>query len=276
MKSNLLTRVVIAFIFGPLIIYITLLGRLPFLILVEILIILGLWEFFYLARLKNFQIPKWILLLLGVFLGISVYVWGGGTFIFFLLGVLYLTAFIFVIKGRTRGTTADLSSSVFAFFYVAGLFSFLILLREMPRELGLDYKIGGLWIVYLLICIWSCDTFAYFIGAPLGKHKLSPSVSPKKTVEGFVGGILGAVSAAFFAYYVFFKSAQLKHLLVISIFVSLIGQIGDLTESLFKRDAEIKDISHIIPGHGGILDRFDSLLFVSPVVYYYLKFVVYG
>jgi len=275
MKSNLLTRVMIAFIFGPIILYITLLGKLPFLILVEILIILGLWEFTYLAELKNFQIPKWILLPPGVFLGISVYLWGEGTFIFFLLGVMYLTAFVFVIKGRTQDATADLSSSVFAFFYVAGLFSFLILLREMPRELRLDYKIGGLWIVYILICIWSCDTFAYFIGAPLGKHKLSPSISPKKTVEGFGGGILGAVAAAFFSYYVFFKSAQLKHLLVISIFVSLIGQAGDLTESLFKRDAKIKDISHIIPGHGGILDRFDSLLFVSPIVYCYLKFVVY-
>jgi len=276
MKSNLLTRVVIAFIFGPLIIYITLLGKLPFLILVEILIILGLWEFFYLAKLKNFQIPKWILLLLGVFLGISVYLWGEKTFILFLLSAFYLTAFIFVVKGRTQGAIADLSSAVFALLYVAGLFSFLILLREMPHQLGLDYKIGGLWIVYLLICIWSCDTFAYFIGAPLGKHKLSPSVSPKKTVEGFGAGILGAMAAAFFSYYVFFKSAGLEHLLIISIFVSLIGQIGDLTESLFKRDAEIKDISHIIPGHGGILDRFDSLLFVSPIVYYYLKFVVYG
>jgi phosphatidate cytidylyltransferase len=275
MKSNLLTRVMIAFIFGPIILYITLLGKLPFLILVEILIILGLWEFTYLAELKNFQIPKWILLPPGVFLGISVYLWGEGTFIFFLLGVMYLTAFVFVIKGRTQDATADLSSSVFAFFYVAGLFSFLILLREMPRELRLDYKIGGLWIVYILICIWSCDTFAYFIGAPLGKHKLSPSISPKKTVEGFGGGILGAVAAAFFSYYVFLKYAQLKHLLVISIFVSLIGQAGDLTESLFKRDAKIKDISHIIPGHGGILDRFDSLLFVSPIVYCYLKFVVY-
>ncbi len=276
MKSNLLTRVVIAFIFGPLIIYITLLGKLPFLILVEILIILGLWEFFYLAELKSCRIPKWILLPLGVFLGISVYLWGGGTFIFFLLSVLYLTAFVFVIKGRTQSATADLSLTVFALFYVAGLFSFLILLREMPQELGLDYKIGGLWIVYLLVSIWTCDTFAYFIGAPLGKHRLSPSVSPKKTVEGFGAGILGAVAAAFFSYYVFFKSAGLEHLLIISIFVSLIGQIGDLTESLFKRDAEIKDVSHIIPGHGGILDRFDSLLFVSPIVYYYLKFVVYG
>ncbi|KPL00463.1 MAG: hypothetical protein AMJ91_04685 [candidate division Zixibacteria bacterium SM23_73_3] len=276
MKSNLFTRVVIASIFGPLIIYVTLLGKLPFLILVEILIILGLWEFSYLAQLKNFQIPKWILLFMGVFLGISVYLWGERAFIFFLLGLLYLTAFVSVIKGRTQGATADLSLTVFALFYVAGLFSFLILLREMPQKLGLDYKTGGLWIVYLLICIWSCDTFAYFIGDPLGKHKLSPSVSPKKTVEGFGGGILGAVAAAFFSYYVFLKSAQLQHLLIIAFFVSLIGQIGDLTESLFKRDAEIKDISHIIPGHGGILDRFDSLLFVSPIVYYYLKFVVYG
>ncbi len=275
MKSNLLTRVVIAFIFGPIILYITLLGKLPFLILVEILIILGLWEFSYLAQLKNFRILKWILLLLGILMGISVYLWGEKALIFFLLGVMYLTALVFVIKGRTQGTTADLSLSLFALFYVAGLFSFLILLREIPLQLALDYKTGGLWIVYLLICIWSCDTFAYFIGAPLGKHKLSPSVSPKKTVEGFVGGILGAVAAAFFSYYVFFKSTGLNHLLVVSIFVSFIGQIGDLTESLFKRDAKIKDISHIIPGHGGILDRFDSLLFVSPIVYYYLKFVVY-
>jgi phosphatidate cytidylyltransferase len=276
MKSNLLTRVVIAFIFGPIIIFVTLLGKLPFLALVEIFIILGLWEFSYLARLKGSQIPKWILLPLGVFLGISVYLWGEKTLIFPLLGVLYVTAFIFIIKGRTDGATSDLSLSVFSLFYVAGLFSFLLLIRELPHRLGWDYKIGGLWIVFLLLCIWSCDTFAYFIGAPLGKYKLSPAVSPKKTVEGFFGGILGAVAAAFFSYHVFFKSPGLKHLLIISIFVSLIGQIGDLTESLFKRDAKLKDISHIIPGHGGILDRFDSLLFVSPIVYYYLKFVVYA
>jgi phosphatidate cytidylyltransferase len=276
MKSNLLTRVIIAFIFGPIIICVTLLGKLPFLALVEVCIILGLWEFSYLARLKGSQIPKWILLPLGVFLGISVYLWGEKTLIFFLLGMLYLTAFVLIIKGQTEGATFDLSVTILSLFYVAGLFSFLILIREMPLQLGLAYKIGGLWIVFLLLSIWSCDTFAYFIGAPLGKHKLSPAVSPNKTVEGFFGGILGALVVAFFSYHVFFKSVGLKHLLIISIFVSLIGQIGDLTESLFKRDAKLKDISHLIPGHGGILDRFDSLLFVSPIVYYYLKFVVYG
>jgi phosphatidate cytidylyltransferase len=276
MKSNLLARVLIAFIFGPLIIYVTLVGRIPFLVLVELLIVLGLWEFSYLAKAKNLHLSKWILLPLGVFLALSVYLWGDGSFILFLLGIFYLTALLFILKGRTEGATSGLSWSLFALFYVAGLFSFLILLRELPLTIGVDYKIGGLWIVYLLICIWSCDTFAYFIGAPLGKHELSPAVSPHKTVEGFVGGIVGAAATAFLFRYVFFTSADLKHLLVISILVGLVGQMGDLAESLLKRDAKLKDISNIIPGHGGILDRFDSLLFVSPVVYYYLKFVVYA
>ncbi len=274
MKSNLLTRVVIAFVFAPLIIYITLLGKLPFLIFIEVLILLGLWEFFRLSKAKNSEIPKFPLMILGVFLGISAYLWGEKIFLFFLLAILYSLALFLVIRGKTEGATSNLALSLLGFFYVAGLFSYLILLREMPPETS--YKIGGLWIVYVLICIWSCDTFAYFIGAPLGKHPLSPRVSPKKTVEGFGGGILGALVAAFFSHFVFFASAQLKDLLIVSVIVAFVGQVGDLTESLFKRDAQLKDTSHIIPGHGGILDRFDSLLFVSPIVYYYLKFVVYG
>jgi phosphatidate cytidylyltransferase len=275
MKSNLLIRVLIAFTFGPLILYVTLLGGFPFLALITILVILGLWEFLYVAKSKGLQIPPWILLPLGTLLPVCAFFFGEKVLLIFLLAVLYLTAVNLVIRGRTQGATTDWATSVFGLFYVAGLFSFLILIRDLPRELGMDYKIGGLWIVYLLLCIWSCDTFAYFIGAPLGKHKLSPNVSPNKTVEGFLGGIVGAVAAAFFCYYVFFGSARLVHLLVVAVFVALIGQVGDLAESLFKRDAQIKDISNIIPGHGGILDRFDSLLFMAPVVYYYLKYVVF-
>jgi len=275
MKSNLLTRVVVAFIFGPLIIYITILGRLPFLIFIEVLIILGLWEFFRLSKAKNSETPQFPLMILGIFLCISAYLWGERIFLFFILATLYASALFLVIKGKTEGATLNLALPFLGFFYVAGLFSYLILLREMSPEIAPSYKIGGSWIVYLLVCIWSCDTFAYFIGAPLGKHPLSPRVSPKKTVEGFGGGILGAAAAAFFSHYVFFTSAQLKDLLIVSAIVALVGQVGDLTESLFKRDAQFKDTSNIIPGHGGILDRFDSLLFVSPMVYYYLKFVVY-
>jgi phosphatidate cytidylyltransferase len=283
MKSNLFTRVVVAFVFAPLIIYITLLGKLPFLILIEVLIVLGLWEFLRLSQAKNSEIPQIPLIVLGAFLGLSAYLWGERVFLFFILGILYLSALILVIKGKTEGATFNLALSLLGFFYVAGLFSYLILLREMSPEsipnrfasLTTSYKMGGVWIVYLLLCIWSCDTFAYFIVAPLGKHPLSPRVSPKKTVEGFGGGVLGAIAAAFFSHFVFFSSAQLKDLLIISAIVAFVGQVGDLTESLFKRDAQFKDTSNIIPGHGGILDRFDSLLFVSPLVYYYLKFVVY-
>lgn len=276
MKSNLVTRVLIAFTLGPLILYLALVGKVPFLIFVDLLVIVGLWEFLCLARSKGLQIPSWIMLPLGMLLPICAFLFGEQVFLFFFLAVVYLTALILILKGKTQGATADLATSLFALFYVAGLFSFLILLRELPLKHGVDYKVSGLWIVYLLLCIWSCDTFAYFIGATLGKHKLSPNASPNKTVEGFVGGILGAVAVAFLYHHFFFRSAQLEHLLVVAAFVALIGQMGDLAESLFKRDAQVKDISKIIPGHGGILDRFDSLLFISPVVYYYLKFVVYS
>lgn len=283
MKSNLLTRVIVAFVFAPLIIYLTILGKLPFLIFIEILILLGLWEFLRLSKAKEAEIPKIPLIVLGAFLGISAYLWGERVFLFFVLAILYASSLFLVIKGKTEGGTLNLALSFLGFFYVAGLFSYLILLRELSPQfipdrlapLTTSYRIGGLWIIYLLVCIWSCDTFAYFIGAPLGKHPLSSRISPKKTIEGFAGGILGAIAAAFFSYLVFFSSAQLRDLLIVSIIVALIGQAGDLTESLFKRDAGLKDTSSIIPGHGGILDRFDSLLFVSPIVYYYLKFVVY-
>jgi phosphatidate cytidylyltransferase len=284
MKSNLLTRVVVAFVFAPLIIYITILGRLPFLIFIEVLILLGLWEFLRLSKAKEAEIPRIPLIVLGALLGISAYLWGERVFLFFVLAILYASSLVLVMKGKTEAASSNLALSFLGFFYVAGLFSYLILLRELPSELTPDrfasltagYRIGGLWIVYLLVCIWSCDTFAYFIGAPLGRHPLSPRVSPKKTIEGFGGGFLGAIAAAFFSHFVFFSSAQLKDLLIVSAIVALVGQVGDLTESLFKRDAGVKDTSSIIPGHGGILDRFDSLLFVSPIAYYYLKFVVYG
>ncbi|MFQ6032179.1 MAG: phosphatidate cytidylyltransferase, partial [Candidatus Zixiibacteriota bacterium] len=156
MKSNLLTRVVVAFVFGPLIIYITLLGKLPFLIFIEVLILLGLWEFSHLSKAKNSEIPKIPLMILGAFLGVSAYLWGEKIFLFFLLAMLYFSALFLVIKGKTEGATFNLALSFLGFFYVAGLFSYLILLREMSPETS--YKIGGLWVVYIWVCLWSCDT----------------------------------------------------------------------------------------------------------------------
>lgn len=133
---------------------------------------------------------------------------------------------------------------------------------------------GGMTIIVLFATIWICDTAAYVVGSTLGKHKLFERVSPKKTWEGAIAGLLTAIAAFVIGGHFFLDYLAPVHAAVLGTFVGTIGQLGDLVESKFKRDAEVKDASSILPGHGGVYDRFDSLLFVSPVVYLYVDFVV--
>lgn len=124
-----------------------------------------------------------------------------------------------------------------------------------------------IWMIFIVA--WATDTFAYFTGYFLGRRKLCPNISPKKTVEGAIGGILGSViTSSVFGYYV--VPGILYHCMLIGFLGSILGQLGDLTASIFKRYAGIKDYGKIMPGHGGILDRFDSILFTAPAVYYYM------
>jgi phosphatidate cytidylyltransferase len=130
---------------------------------------------------------------------------------------------------------------------------------------------------YFMICllsiIWINDSLAFFVGKNFGTHKLFPSVSPKKTVEGFLGGLTFSLLSAFLIskYNLDFS---LTNWLIIGFIVSVVGTIGDLVESKFKRQAKIKDSGSIMPGHGGILDRLDSLLFAAPFVYLYINFII--
>ena len=129
-------------------------------------------------------------------------------------------------------------------------------------------------ILGILIVIWSNDTFAYLVGKNFGKRKLYEKISPKKTIEGFIGGmVFGTISALIIA--VFTESLTTIHWFVLSIIISVTGTIGDLVASKFKREANIKDSSNLIPGHGGFLDRLDSLIFVSSFVYLYLQLINY-
>ena len=128
-------------------------------------------------------------------------------------------------------------------------------------------------VLCLLIMIWTNDSFAYLIGKNFGKHKLFPSVSPKKTIEGFIGGVVFTLIASFIIY----KNVgelTLINWLVIGLIASVLGTLGDLVESRFKRQAKAKDSGHIMPGHGGLLDRLDSLLFVAPFVYLYIHYLI--
>jgi phosphatidate cytidylyltransferase len=127
------------------------------------------------------------------------------------------------------------------------------------------------WLIFL--SAFGTDVMAYFIGHAFGKHKLCPSISPKKTIEGAIGGTIGGIIiCGVFGY--FFANELLVHCLIIGALGGVISQFGDLTASVFKRKMGIKDYGNLIPGHGGILDRVDSVLFTAPMVYYYILIVL--
>lgn len=154
----------------------------------------------------------------------------------------------------------ELGYNFFAPFYTVVLFSHLYLIRGLDRGIS--------WAFLTFILVWATDTFAYLIGRALGRHLLAPQVSPKKTVEGSVGGLLFCVLSGLLAWKVI-GGAPWGSYLVLSLLVGISAQIGDLFESALKRSVNVKDSGNLIPGHGGILDRFDSILFVTPMVYYW-------
>ena len=137
----------------------------------------------------------------------------------------------------------------------------------------IDFMYQEMVILSLVIFIWTNDSFAYLIGKNFGKRKLFERVSPRKTIEGFVGGIIFTIVAAIVISY-YSDLFSLFHWIILSLITSILGTVGDLVESKFKRRAKVKDSGTIMPGHGGILDRLDSLLFVAPFVYLYIHFII--
>ena len=127
--------------------------------------------------------------------------------------------------------------------------------------------------IFLLINIWVNDSFAYFCGRLFGKRRLAAKISPKKSVEGFVGGLVFAIGASV-AYYFMYDFLPIHHMIILSIIISIFGPVGDLFESVIKREFGVKDSSNLIPGHGGVLDRFDSFLFTIPFYFMYIKFFI--
>ena len=160
---------------------------------------------------------------------------------------------------HAQETAQHLAGQILGLVYIAGPLVILVLIRSGPQ--------GASWIFYLLMVIFAGDTGAYYLGSYLGKHKLCPRVSPKKSVEGALGGVGANLLAAALAQLLFFNALALAAAMALGVLAGAAGQIGDLFESIFKRAAGVKDSGTILPGHGGILDRIDALLFAIPVVY---------
>lgn len=164
-------------------------------------------------------------------------------------------------------------SSLFSFIYGAVLLSFVLSVRMISNSLDTEqYNIGFFLVWFIIISAWVSDTFAYFVGVLFGKHKIFPRLSPKKTVEGCLGGVAGT-TLVFFLYGILLNHFAIIDEFMIAAFVvlgvvgSIVTQMGDLVASAIKRNNNIKDYGNLIPGHGGIMDRFDSIIFVSPLIY---------
>jgi len=173
-----------------------------------------------------------------------------------------------VINGKIEGSVIQLSGGSLLLFYPVWSLAHMVLY--------LDSGSGRRALLFLLLCVWSCDTTAYYVGSTLGRRKLAPEISPNKTIAGAVGGTLGAAGISLFLAMVDFVPWTLLFALGAGLCIAVIAQLGDLAESMIKRDAGVKDSGSLIPGHGGILDRVDALLFTVPIFYYVLLFVSGG
>lgn len=187
------------------------------------------------------------------------------------LAFLIIIMLVMVVLNYPKYTIIDASITIFGVLYLGFLFPFTSLVREMAM---------GQFLVWLIfISAWGTDTFAYFTGYFLGKNKLAPVLSPKKTIEGAIGGVVGAALLGFvyaWVYGRYYNANIMPYLMVIALITALgsvVAQFGDLSASTIKRTLQVKDFGHILPGHGGILDRFDSVLFTAPFIYIALYIV---
>jgi phosphatidate cytidylyltransferase len=269
-------RVLASMIFIPCLIIIARRGGYYYLALIDIMILIGLWEFYRMMEAKGLKPYKMMGILSG--LALSWYVFfQQGIYANVLLSVIFIGIMVLELARKEKGLAVyHISVTLFGVFYVAWLGSHLILLRELPHLKGLDYSLGFSFVIITFALTWCYDTGAYFIGSWLGRHPLLPSVSPGKTLEGAVGGIVSSIIGIIVARATIAPYITLPQAIGLAFAASVIGQLGDLSESMIKRDVKIKDSSKTIPGHGGVLDRFDSLLFTAPMIYYFLKYVIFA
>lgn len=256
MKQRVITAIIALILFIPIVIY----GNLPLMIVTYILASIGLHEMFKMRKLSLFSIhgvialiSLWIVLIPKKF----AYLYTSINFSKLEIAVIIVLIFLsYTVIKKNKFSFDDAAFVMLAIMYIGFGFYFLY----ETRELGLVY------IFYSLLIVFATDTGAYFTGNAIGKNKLWPEISPNKTIEGAIGGIVSAVVVASFLYILGNLDINLIKLIIITIILSCFGQLGDLTESALKRHYDVKDSGNILPGHGGILDRFDSLLFVLPLL----------
>ncbi|SDB90174.1 phosphatidate cytidylyltransferase [Shouchella lonarensis] len=258
------TRMITGAFFGLTMIILVWLGGWPFSLLISVVASIAMVELLRMRNIKALSLEG-IAGLLSMWLWFVPEDWFSTVlsieftkvemFAFLILILLMLT-----VMTKNKFTFDEVGFIVVSSIYVGFGFHYLLLTREIPGD--------GIWLLfYVLVLIWATDSGAYFIGKAIGKHKLWPHISPNKTIEGAVGGILLAVFVGSVFYMIYPVTPLYITAFCIMLVTSIFGQMGDLVESALKRHYAVKDSGHVLPGHGGILDRFDSLIYVLPILH---------
>jgi len=226
-----------------------------------VFMLIGIFEFKKLVALTD----NWIYVSAILFFGSLIHFDDINFNRFIYISILSLFVPLIIQLFKRTGENSQVGSFYLAFFYIVLSF---VLLTKIPFLINYN-SYQPMLLIGLFIIVWTNDTFAYLIGKSIGKHKLMERISPRKTVEGFVGGLIFALVAAFLLSK-YTGLLELKDWLILGAITVVFGTIGDLVESKFKREAGVKDSGSLIPGHGGILDRLDSVIFAAPFVFYYL------
>ena len=263
----LLERIIVAVVFIPLLILLMLWGGIGFLVFVCLIIFSALFEF-YRGMKREGRNP---FLIDGIICGILVPLFlhmQGEQILFPLLTlIVFYIFFRQFFKFKVEDAFVNISLTVGGIFYISFLFSYILLLRSLPL-------IGAKLVVTVFFVTWMSDSGAYFIGRAYGRHKFLVLISPYKSIEGLGGAVLTAVASMFISR--IWLAFPFMHTLVLGICIGIMAQMGDFFESMLKREVGIKDFGRMLPGHGGVLDRFDSLLFTIPFFYYYVKLFIFS
>jgi phosphatidate cytidylyltransferase len=266
MKNNLYIRIITGLLFLPIFYFVA--WKLPmayFTALVMAAAAIGQYELYRMARTRGFH-PNTVLgMVLGTLVVMEFYhqsAFGPGPVLSITASTILVLVARLLSPRPVDGAVEDIATTLLGIFYVAMLFAFQVAIRT-----GLH---GKQWLVFLYFVIWASDIGAYSIGIPFGKHRLYEKVSPKKSIEGLIGALAAAAGMALLCRSWFMPPVGTGEAIALGLVLASVGTVGDLAESLFKRAAGVKDSGGIIPGHGGILDRMDSMLFAAPVMYFYL------
>ena len=257
----MLTRIIAALALVPLFIFI-IIGGIPLYIAEMAILAIALREFYKAFNAKDIHPIENIGYIFIAYIGLKNILNLGGEYTYIMIFVLFLYSITYLLK--CKNNIIDIAITFFSIFYVAISIDFIVLTIN-------NFERGSIYVWNIFIVAFLTDTFAYFTGYLFGKHKLIPKVSPKKTIEGSIGGIIGSTVGCMIFGYLF--NLDMTTMIIIGSIGSIVAQFGDLFATYKKRYVGIKDYGKLIPGHGGVLDRFDSVILVAPFVYYAIIFL---